>query len=137
MRQSIRNGAQMDKLYNAAELLGRILIALLFLISGVGKIGGYAGTQAYMASMGVPGALLPLVILTEAGGAIAILLGWKTRWAAFALAGFCLLTATLFHTHFADKGQITSFLKDIALAGGFLILFAHGAGAWSLDRRKG
>ena len=126
----------MDKLYNAAELLGRILIALLFLISGVGKIGGYAGTQAYMASMGVPGALLPLVILTEAGGAIAILPGWKTRWAAFALAGFCLLTATLFHTHFADKGQITSFLKDIALAGAFLILFAHGAGAWSLDHRK-
>ena len=127
----------MDKLFNAAELLGRILIAVLFLISGLGKIGAYAGTQAYMGSMGVPGVLLPLVILTEVGGAIAILLGWKTRWAAFALAGFCILTATLFHSHFADKGQMTSFMKDIALAGGFLVLFAHGAGAWSLDGRKG
>ncbi len=127
----------MDKLYSVAELLGRILIAALFLIAGLGKIGGYAGTQAYMASMGVPGVLLPLVILTEVGGAIAIMLGWKTRWAAFALAGFCLLTATLFHLNFADKGQMTSFMKDIALAGGFLILFVHGAGAWSLDRRKG
>lgn len=127
----------MDKHYTAADLLGRILIAVLFLASGLGKIGGYAGTQAYMASMGVPGALLPLVILTEAGGAIAIILGWKTRWAALALAGFCLLTATLFHLNFADKGQMTSFMKDIALAGGFLILFAHGAGAWSLDGRKG
>lgn len=127
----------MDKLYNAAELLGRILIAVLFLISGLAKIGAYAGTQTYMASMGVPGVLLPLVILTEAGGAIAILLGWKMRWAAFALAGFCILTATLFHSHFADKGQMTSFMKDIALAGGFLVLFAHGAGAWSLDGRKG
>jgi putative oxidoreductase len=127
----------MDKLYSAAELLGRFLIAGLFLISGLGKIAGFAGTQAYMASMGVPGVLLPLVILTEAGGAIAIILGWKTRWAAFALAGFCVLAATLFHLNPADKGQMTSFLKDIALAGGFLILFAHGAGAWSLDGRKG
>ena len=127
----------MDKLYNAAELLGRILVAVLFLIAGLGKIGAYAGTQSYMASMGVPGVLLPLVILTEVGGAVAIIVGWKTRWAAFALAGFCLLTATLFHLNFADKGQMTSFMKDIALAGGFLILFAHGAGAWSLDRRTG
>lgn len=127
----------MDKLYTAVELLGRILIAVLFLVSGLGKIGSYAGTQAYMASMGVPGVLLPLVILTEVGGAIAIALGWKTRWAAFALAGFCILAATLFHLNFADKGQMTSFMKDIALAGGFLILFVHGAGAWSLDGRKG
>lgn len=127
----------MDKLYNAAELLGRILITVLFLISGLGKIGAYAATQAYMASMGVPGVLLPLVILTEVGGAIAIIVGWKTRWAAFALAGFCLLTATLFHLNFADKGQLISFMKDIALAGGFLILFVHGAGAWSLDGRNG
>jgi putative oxidoreductase len=116
--------------------LGRVLLSLIFLISGVGKISGYAGTQAYMESVGVPGALLPAVIAFEVLGGLAIVLGWQTRLVAFLLAGFCLLSAVLFHGNVGDQGQQIQFLKNLGLAGGFLVLVAHGAGAWSIDNRK-
>ncbi|HZZ92153.1 MAG TPA: DoxX family protein [Usitatibacter sp.] len=122
-------------LVNGAELAGRILLAVIFLMSGLSKIGGYTATAAYMASQGVPGALLPLVILTEVRGAAAIIVGWHTRIAALLLAGFSLLAALLFHNDFANQAQMINFMKNVSIAGGFLLLVAHGAGRWSLDRR--
>lgn len=120
-----------------AKLAGRILIALIFVVAGYGKIGTYESTQAYMSSMGVPGALLPLVILTELGGGILIALGLFTRYAAIALAGFTILSAILFHGGSADQVQQIMFMKNLAIAGGFLFLAAGGAGRISLDSRLG
>lgn len=123
------------KLTNLAELAGRILLASLFLISGLGKISAYEGTAGYMAAMGVPGALLPLVIGFEVLGAAAIIVGFQTRIVAFLLAGFSLVSALLFHANFADQIQQIMFLKNVSIAGGFLLLVANGAGPLSLDRR--
>src|ERR1700716_2035032 len=103
------------------NLAARILMSQIFIISGIGKITGYAGTQAYMAKMGVPGALLPLVILTEVGGGLALLFGFKTRWVALALAGFTLLSALVFHMDFKDQMQMINFMKNLAIAGGLLM----------------
>lgn len=119
-----------------SELVGRTFLAAIFLLSGLGKIGAYAGTAAYMASAGVPGALLPAVIALEVVGAIAITLGWKTRLAALLLAGFTLLSGVIFHSNFADQIQMIMFMKNVAITGGFLLLVANGAGALSLDRRS-
>ena len=126
---------------NYLSLLGRIGLSLLFLISGWGKIVGYAGTQQYMASAGLPGALLPLVIVVELGGGLAVLTGLFTRWAALVLAGFSLVSAAIFHSNFGDQMQAINFWKNVAMAGGFLLLAANGPGAISLDawmsRRRG
>ena len=118
------------------NLAGRILLASIFLIAGLNKIGGYAGTQGYMESVGVPGGLLPLVILLEVGGALALIIGWQTRIAAWALAGFTLLAAILFHNDFGNQIQMIMFLKNLSIAGGLLIVAANGAGAFSLDARR-
>ena len=123
----------MDKLNDVSTLAGRILLAFLFIMAGYGKIGGYAGTQAYMEAMGVPGALLPLVIATELGGGLLILLGLGTRLAAVALAGFSILAAVLFHFKPDDPMQMIMLMKNFAIAGGLLVLFALGSGALSLD----
>ena len=120
---------------NASELTGRILLSVLFLLSGLGKIGAYAATAAYMSSVGVPGVLLPVVIATEVLGAIAIILGWQTRITAFLLAGYSLLTALVFHANFADQIEMIMFLKNVSIAGGLLLLVANGAGPLSLDHR--
>ncbi len=121
-------------LQNALSLAGRILMSIIFIVAGFNKIGGYQGTQGYMESMGVPGILLPLVILLELGGGLMLLVGFKTRIVAFLLAGFCLLSALIFHLDFSDSMQQIQFMKNLALAGGFLYITAWGAGAWSLDR---
>jgi putative oxidoreductase len=126
----------MNTTQNLTDLAGRVLLAAIFLISGIGKIGGYAGTQGYMEAMGVPGALLPLVIILEVAGAIAIIVGWRTRLAAFLLAGFTLLSGLLFHRAPGDPVQSILFMKNVAIAGGFLLLVARGAGEWSLDARR-
>jgi putative oxidoreductase len=118
-----------------SELAGRILLSVLFLLSGLGKIGAYAGTAAYMSSLGVPGALLPVVIGTEILGALAIIVGWKTRVTALLLAGFSLLTAVIFHSNFGDQLQLIMFLKNVSIAGGYLLLVANGAGPLSIDDR--
>jgi len=123
-------------LTSTAEVAGRFLLALLFLLSGLGKIGAYGATAAYMSATGVPGALLPVVIATEVLGSLAIVLGWKTRVAAFLLAGFSLLTAIIFHNNLADQTQMIMFFKNLSIAGGFLVLVANGAGPLSLDRRS-
>ena len=121
----------------ALNLAARILMSQIFILSGFGKITGYAGTQQYMTAMGVPGALLPLVILTELGGGLLLLAGFKTRWAALALAGFTLLAAVIFHRNFADQMQMINFLKNLAIAGGLLLFVRHGAGAPSIDTKLG
>lgn len=113
---------------------GRVLIAAIFVTAGWSKIGGYAGTQAYMESAGVPGVLLPLVIALELGGGLAIVLGLLTRLAALGLAVFSVVSAALFHGG-ADPMQQILFMKNVAMAGGFLFLVAEGAGTISLDAR--
>jgi putative oxidoreductase len=114
-------------------LAGRVGLSLIFIISGWGKIAAYAGTQQYMASAGVPGSLLPLVIALELGGGLAVLTGAFTRWIALALAAFSLASAALFHAHLGDAAQAINFWKNVAMAGGFLMLAANGAGTLSLD----
>lgn len=121
---------------NAIVLLARLLLAHIFLLAGISKITGYAGTQGYMESMGVPGALLPLVIALEIGGSLALIVGLFTRWAALALAGFCVASALIFHRNFAEQMQMILFMKNFAMAGGLLLLYVQGAGAFSLDARR-
>lgn len=118
------------------DLLGRAGLVAIFLLAGVSKIQAYDGSAAYMASAGIPGELLPLVILFEIGSALAILLGYQTRLCALAVAGFTLLTALMFHNNLADQMQFLMFWKNIAIAGGFLVLAANGAGHYSLDARR-
>jgi putative oxidoreductase len=127
----------MNTQQNLADLVGRILIAAIFLLAGLNKIGGYAGTQGYMESMGVPGGLLPLVIAVEVLGAVAIIAGWHTRLFAFLLAGFSIVSALIFHRALGDPIQFILFMKNLAMAGGFLFLVARGPGDWSLDARNG
>ena len=115
--------------------IGRLFLAMMFLMAGLSKIGNYAGTQGYMEAMGVPGALLPLVIALEALGGLAIILGWQTKIASLALAGFCVVSAVMFHNDFSNQAEMSSFMKNITIAGGFLLLIAHGPGAYALDNR--
>ncbi len=128
MNQSILN--------SGTQLAGRALMSSIFLMAGINKISGYAGTQGYMESMGVPGALLPLVILLELGGGLAVLLGWQTRIAAFLLAGFSVLSAVIFHANFGDQIQSILFMKNLAMAGGLLFLVAGEKHNWSIDARQ-
>jgi putative oxidoreductase len=130
------SGLQVSGIAKSAELGGRILLASLFLLSGLSKLGpGYAATAQYMNAVGVSGALLPLVIATEIVGGLAIIVGWQTRIVAFLLAGFTLLSAALFHNNLGDQVQMVMFLKNVSIAGGFLILVANGPGVLSLDHR--
>lgn len=119
------------------QLTARILLGHIFLIAGLSKIGAYAGTQGYMESMGVPGALLPLVILLEIAGGLTIIIGWKTRYSAIILALFSVGAAAIFHNNFDDQMQTILFMKNIAIAGGLMLLAVHGAGACSIDNRPG
>ena len=114
-------------------LVARVFASTIFIIAGYGKLGaGYAGTQAYMAAMGVPSAMLPLVIALELGGGIALLLGFQTRLVAFLLAGFSIIAALIFHTG-ADQMQQIMLMKNFAMAGGLLAFTMFGAGRLSLD----
>ena len=118
-----------------SDLSARILLAVMFFMAGIGKIGAYAGTQGYMESQGVPGMLLPAVIGLEIIGSIMLVVGWKIRYAAFALAGFTILSALMFHLNFADQIESIMFMKNLAIAGGLLLLVNHGAGELSLDSK--
>ena len=114
------------------SLVGRVLLSVIFIMAGIGKIAGYEATAAYMQSAGVPGALLPLVIFAELGGGLAILFGVLSRWAALGLAVFCLVSAAVFHNNFADETQMIMFMKNLAMAGGLLLLFANGPGKYAV-----
>lgn len=125
----------MQALQPFAAFVARLLLALIFLIEGAFKIPSYGLVVGYMEGFGVPGTLLPLVIAVELGGGVLIAAGLFTRLAAFALAGFCLLSAFVFHLDLSDTNEFIHLLKNIAMAGGFLALVAFGPGALSLDAR--
>ncbi len=118
------------------QLLGRIMLALIFILAGVGKIIDPSGTAQYMEMMGVPAVLLWPTVFLEVAGGIALAVGFKTALAAFALAIFSIAAAVLFHTNFGDQMQMILFLKNIAMAGGLLLLAVGGTTAYSLDRKK-
>ena len=132
---AVPSTSRLPALRAAADLTGRTLLASLFVISGLGKLAAYAGTAGYMASVGVPGALLPLVIALEVLGGRAIVAGYRTRIVASLLASFSIASAVLFHSNLGDQIQQIMFLKNIAIAGGFILLAARGAGGWSVDNR--
>jgi putative oxidoreductase len=125
----------MHRLIPWGDLAGRLLLAQLFIIEAMVKLGDYQATVAYMVHYGLPTLLLWPAIALELGGGLLIALGWRTRPMALALAGFCLMTAVTFHSNLADRGQVIHFQKDLALAGAFLILCMNGAGRLSLDAR--
>jgi putative oxidoreductase len=114
---------------------GRLLLAQLFVLSGLSKITGYAGTQGYMAAKGLPGALLPLVILLELGGGLALVIGFQTRWVALALAVFTVLVGFIFHLVPGDQGQMINFMKNLSIAGGLLVVAQTGATGFAVDAR--
>ena len=118
------------------QLLGRIMLALIFILAGLGKIQDPAGTAAYMQSAGVPGILLWPTIALEVLGGLALVLGYKTRYAAFTLAIFSVVAALMFHRNFADQMQMIMFLKNIAMAGGLLLLAVGGNTAFSMDNKR-
>jgi putative oxidoreductase len=124
-----------DSVIAALNLVGRVLLVAIFLPEAWVKIRGYNGVLEYMEEYGVPGILLPLVIAVEIAAPIMIIAGWYTRLAALALASFCLLTALFFHADFADANQTHHFWKNLAMAGGFIVVMANGAGTWALDAR--
>jgi len=131
------------KVQDSAALAGRVLLALIFIISGYGKIKGYDGTAGYMASKGLPlvGLLLPLTILTELGGGLLIAIGWKARWAAAALFLFLIPVTLVFHNPAGldaaqAQGQMIHLLKNVSIMGGMLGLFAFGPGRFSIDAWK-
>lgn len=127
---------QVSAFRDATLFASRLLLGAIFVIEGYGKIAHYATAAAYMQRYGIPDILLPPAILVELLGGVLIVAGWRTRPAAFALAGFCILAALLFHLDFANRNETIHFLKDLAIAGGFLAFLASGAGAWSIDGRK-
>ena len=120
----------------ATQLTARLFLGHIFLLAGVSKIGAYEVTAGYMDAMGVPGTLLPLVILLEVAGGLAIIAGWKTRYTSIALAVFTVVAAAIFHSNFSDQMQMIMFMKNIAITGGLMLLAVHGAGAYSVDNRS-
>ena len=120
---------------NLIDLIGRILISVLFILNGIFKISNYDGTIGWMESFGMPGIFLVPAIILEIAGPVLIIIGYKTKLTAGLLSLFCVATAIIFHNDFTDQMQFTSFLKNIALAGGFLILFVNGAKSLSLDNK--
>ena len=133
MSNSDNNSAQ-----SVLPLIGRILLAVLFLLSGLSKLGNPAGTQGYIASVGLPFPVLAFVIsaVVEIGGGALLLIGYRTRLAAAALAVFTVAAAVFFHHAFGDQNQMIHFMKNLAITGGLLQVIAFGAGAFSLDNRR-
>lgn len=115
---------------NAVSLIARVLLAYIFLVAGWGKLTAYSATVGYMEAMGVPGALLPLTILVEFGGGLALFFGFQARFAALGLGVFSIITAFIFHGGAEDA---INFMKNFAMAGGLFFLMLHGAGKFSLD----
>jgi putative oxidoreductase len=108
----------------------------MFVMSGMNKMNNYSNTAGWMDAMGVPGSLLPLVIVLEVLGGAAIMIGWQTRIAAILFAAFSVMSAAIFHADLSDQNQMIHFMKNVSIAGGFLFLIVHGAGNYSLDSRE-
>ena len=124
---------------DAAAFLGRLLLSVIFVLSGFQKLAEFSGTVAFMGSEGLP---LPLIagivaVLVECVGGILLIVGYQTRLTGIVLALWCIATAIVAHRNFGDQDQMIHFLKNVAMAGGFLQLAAFGAGGWSLDARHG
>src|SRR5262245_20062255 len=123
-----------ESLRDAGLLAGRLLLVFIFLHESIGLIGNYAGAAAYMQKSGVPSLLLPAVIALQLGGGLMVATGFMARLAALLFAAFCLLTALLFHQQFANHNELLHFQKDLAIAGGFIVLACCGPGNWSIGR---
>ncbi len=117
------------------DVLGRIFLSTLFLIEGTNKIFNYEETIQYMENFGVPGYLAIPAIILEILFPLLLIIGYQTKLSALVLAIFALITALIFHTDFTNQMQLTSFLKNFAIAGGFLIIFVNGAGKYSIDHK--
>lgn len=124
-----------NRLSGGVDFLGRLMLAALFLSDGWIVINNYGATGDYLAQFGVPPLSLAPALLLQVGGGLLVLIGWQTRFAALALALFCISTALIFHRQSGDANEQIHFWKDLAIAGGFLVLAAHGAGRFSLDAR--
>lgn len=124
------------KTQSYAMAAARVLMALIFILSGLSKIGAADAMRGYMEAMHVPGALLWPTILFEIGAGLFIVVGYQTRIIATMLAGFCLLTAAIFHHQFADQIQMIMFLKNVTMAGGFALLASVGPGSISVDVKR-
>ena len=120
---------------NILDLIGRIFISLVFLLSGFNKIGNYEGTIGWMECFSMPGIFLSPAIILEVGAPILIIIGYKVKISAALLSLFCIATAVIFHNDFSNQMQFVSFMKNIALAGGFLFLVVNGAKDFSLDKK--
>lgn len=123
----------MSNLKDVNILVSRVLLAILFVVAGYGKIQGYDATAGYMQAMHVPAFLLPLVILLELGGGVAIILGFLTRFTAISIGVFSILAALLFHNDFSQEMNQMMLMKDFSIAGGFFLLASLGAGKYSID----
>ena len=119
---------------NILEVIGRTFLSLIFLIAGIGKIFNYEGTMQYMEDFNVPGYLLIPAIIIEILFPILIIIGYKTKLSAAILSSFAILLALIFHTDFSNQMQLMSFLKNFAIAGGFMIIFVYGPNRFSLDQ---
>ena len=117
------------------EVLGRIFLSTIFLIEGINKILNYESTIEYMENFSVPEYLAIPAIIVEILFPLLLVVGYQTKISAFILAMFTLATALIFHTDFSNQMQLISFLKNFAIAGGFLIIFVRGAGKYSIDQR--
>ncbi len=126
----------MDKFNPVFSLAGRVMIALIFVLSGLSNISAIEGMQGYMEASGLPGILIYPTILFEVAAGLAIIAGYQTRLVALALAGFTLLSALIFHNQLGDQMQFGMFMKNVAMAGGFLFLVRFGAGELSIDNRR-
>jgi putative oxidoreductase len=122
---------------NILDLVARVFISLIFLLSGINKIGNYDGTVGWMESIGMPGIFLIPAIILEIVAPMLIMIGYKVKISAALLSVFCVTTAIIFHSDFSDQMQFISFMKNIGLAGGFLFIVVNGAKDFSLDRKLG
>jgi putative oxidoreductase len=121
--------------YGLVSVFMRVVLSSVFIIAGIGKLSAYKATGEYMASMGVPAALLPLVILTELGGGLALLAGYQTRIVAILYFGFCIISGLIFHSGPDMQSQLM-LMKNVTMSGGFIALFLLGAGGFSVDNRN-
>lgn len=133
----------LNSMQNPLSLIGRVLLAIMFLLAGISKVGGFAGTAGYIASKGLPmpDVLTAITIAVEIGCGLALIAGYCTRWAALILAGFTLVASVIFHNYWdlpaaQQMTQQLMFMKNIAITGGLLTLAAWGAGAWSVDAKR-
>lgn len=126
----VKNIVTQPAVHDFVALAGRLLMAYIFIVAGWGKLTAYSATVGYMESMGVPGVMLPLTILVELGGGLALLFGFQARFAAFGLAVFSVITALIFHGGAEDSINL---MKNLAMSGGLLFLMLHGAARISID----